>query len=83
MLRADPDVILVGEMRDRETMAAALTAAALYFLRRGPEGPHEESHDTDQQHYTHHDARYRARVAVSEQLQQMLEGGVHGRVSQG
>jgi twitching motility protein PilT len=27
MLRADPDVILVGEMRDRETMAAALTAA--------------------------------------------------------
>jgi twitching motility protein PilT len=27
LLRADPDVILVGEMRDRETMAAALTAA--------------------------------------------------------
>ncbi|GAC1588268.1 MAG: type IV pilus twitching motility protein PilT [Candidatus Velthaea sp.] len=27
ILRADPDVILVGEMRDRETMAAALTAA--------------------------------------------------------
>jgi twitching motility protein PilT len=27
MLRADPDVILIGEMRDRETMAAALTAA--------------------------------------------------------
>jgi twitching motility protein PilT len=27
MMRADPDVILVGEMRDRETMAAALTAA--------------------------------------------------------
>ena len=27
MLRADPDVILVGEMRDRETMAAAMTAA--------------------------------------------------------
>jgi twitching motility protein PilT len=26
-LRADPDVILVGEMRDRETMEAALTAA--------------------------------------------------------
>jgi twitching motility protein PilT len=26
-LRADPDVILVGEMRDRDTMAAALTAA--------------------------------------------------------
>jgi len=26
-LRADPDVILIGEMRDRETMAAALTAA--------------------------------------------------------
>jgi twitching motility protein PilT len=26
-LRADPDVILVGEMRDRETVAAALTAA--------------------------------------------------------
>jgi twitching motility protein PilT len=26
-LRADPDVILVGEMRDRATMAAALTAA--------------------------------------------------------
>jgi twitching motility protein PilT len=26
-LRADPDVILVGEMRDRETIAAALTAA--------------------------------------------------------
>jgi twitching motility protein PilT len=27
MLRADPDVILIGEMRDQETMAAALTAA--------------------------------------------------------
>ncbi len=27
ILRADPDVILIGEMRDRETMAAALTAA--------------------------------------------------------
>jgi twitching motility protein PilT len=27
MLRADPDIILIGEMRDRETMAAALTAA--------------------------------------------------------
>ncbi|MBB6143991.1 twitching motility protein PilT [Silvibacterium bohemicum] len=27
VLRQDPDVILVGEMRDRETMAAALTAA--------------------------------------------------------
>lgn len=27
MLRADPDVILVGEMRDRETMRAALEAA--------------------------------------------------------
>jgi twitching motility protein PilT len=27
LLRADPDVILVGEMRDRETIAAALTAA--------------------------------------------------------
>jgi twitching motility protein PilT len=27
MLRADPDVIVIGEMRDRETMAAALTAA--------------------------------------------------------
>jgi twitching motility protein PilT len=27
MLRADPDVILIGEMRDRETIAAALTAA--------------------------------------------------------
>jgi twitching motility protein PilT len=26
-MRADPDVILVGEMRDRETMEAALTAA--------------------------------------------------------
>jgi len=26
-LRADPDIILVGEMRDKETMAAALTAA--------------------------------------------------------
>jgi twitching motility protein PilT len=26
-LRADPDVIMIGEMRDRETMAAALTAA--------------------------------------------------------
>ncbi|MBV9440672.1 MAG: PilT/PilU family type 4a pilus ATPase, partial [Candidatus Eremiobacteraeota bacterium] len=26
-LRADPDVILIGEMRDRDTMAAALTAA--------------------------------------------------------
>lgn len=26
-LRQDPDVILVGEMRDRETMEAALTAA--------------------------------------------------------
>jgi twitching motility protein PilT len=26
-LRADPDVILIGELRDRETMAAALTAA--------------------------------------------------------
>jgi twitching motility protein PilT len=26
-LRADPDVILIGEMRDRATMAAALTAA--------------------------------------------------------
>jgi twitching motility protein PilT len=26
-VRADPDIILVGEMRDRETMAAALTAA--------------------------------------------------------
>jgi twitching motility protein PilT len=27
LLRADPDVIVVGELRDRETMAAALTAA--------------------------------------------------------
>ncbi len=27
MMRADPDVILIGEMRDRETMAAAMTAA--------------------------------------------------------
>jgi twitching motility protein PilT len=27
MLRADPDVMLVGELRDRETIAAALTAA--------------------------------------------------------
>jgi twitching motility protein PilT len=27
ILRADPDVILVGELRDRETIAAALTAA--------------------------------------------------------
>jgi twitching motility protein PilT len=27
ILRADPDVILIGEMRDRETIAAALTAA--------------------------------------------------------
>jgi twitching motility protein PilT len=27
LMRADPDVILVGEMRDRETMEAALTAA--------------------------------------------------------
>ena len=27
VLRQDPDVILVGEMRDSETMAAALTAA--------------------------------------------------------
>jgi twitching motility protein PilT len=27
ILRADPDVILIGEMRDRETMAAALSAA--------------------------------------------------------
>ena len=27
VLRADPDVISIGEMRDRETMAAALTAA--------------------------------------------------------
>ena len=27
VLRADPDVILIGEMRDRETIAAALTAA--------------------------------------------------------
>ena len=27
VLRQDPDVILVGEMRDRETMAAALTIA--------------------------------------------------------
>ena len=27
LMRADPDVILIGEMRDRETMAAALTAA--------------------------------------------------------
>ncbi len=26
-MRADPDVIVIGEMRDRETMAAALTAA--------------------------------------------------------
>jgi twitching motility protein PilT len=26
-MRADPDVILIGEMRDRETMAAALSAA--------------------------------------------------------
>ena len=27
LMRADPDVILIGEMRDRETMAAAMTAA--------------------------------------------------------
>jgi len=27
LLRADPDVILIGEMRDRETIAAAVTAA--------------------------------------------------------
>jgi len=27
LLRADPDVILIGEMRDRETMEAAVTAA--------------------------------------------------------
>jgi twitching motility protein PilT len=27
LMRADPDVLLIGEMRDRETMAAALTAA--------------------------------------------------------
>ncbi len=27
VLRADPDVILIGELRDRATMAAALTAA--------------------------------------------------------
>ena len=27
MLRQDPDVILIGEMRDPETIAAALTAA--------------------------------------------------------
>ena len=34
-LRSDPDVILVGEMRDRETVAAALTAAETGHLVLG------------------------------------------------
>ncbi|MBB5327001.1 ATPase, T2SS/T4P/T4SS family [Tunturiibacter gelidoferens] len=36
VLRQDPDVIMIGEMRDSDTMAAALTAAetVTWFCRR-------------------------------------------------
>ena len=50
ILRQDPDVVLVGEMRDLETIAAALTIAETGHLTLG-HAPHELLRPDDEPHH--------------------------------
>ncbi len=91
-LRQDPDVILVGEMRDLETISAAITAAEtghLVFGTLHTTGAAEtvdrivDSFPTDQQEQVRTQLSVGLQAVISQILLPRLDenGEVHGRVA--